>query len=74
MRKFETDYAGAWRGFCKTREGAVIAAHKHLVRDGYKRCTITNRETGEVIARLSISDDKKTITTVAVKQFRKIGL
>jgi len=26
MRKFETDYAGAWRGYCNTRESAIIAA------------------------------------------------
>jgi hypothetical protein len=55
MRRFETDYAGAWRGFCKTRENAIIAAIKHIVNDGYSRCTITDRETGDTVTRVRLN-------------------
>lgn len=74
MRKFETDYAGAWRGFCKTRESAVVAAIKHIMRDGYRACTVTDRETGMIVARISLSDNKKHVEITTVTQIKKIGL
>jgi hypothetical protein len=66
MRKYMTDYAGTWRGYCKTRENAIVAATRHLINDGYTRATITDRETGGDIVRLALSGDrcKVTITTV----------
>lgn len=39
-RPFTTDYAGAWKGHCLTREGAIKAAVKHVVDDGYTTCVI----------------------------------
>lgn len=71
MRRYETDYAGAWRGHCKTRESAVIAAMKHIVNDGYTRCTITDKSTGTVVVRVRLSDDRKSAVVEAVTQFRK---
>ena len=72
-RPMETDYAGMWRGHCKTRENAVIAAVRHIVRDGYSRCTITDKVTGEVVARIRLSDNRKNAVIEAVAQFNKIG-
>lgn len=72
-RKFETDYAGAWRGYCNTRESATIAAMKHIMNDGYSRCTITNRETGEIVGRGRLSEDKKSVVWDFTKQVKKIG-
>ena len=74
MRRFETDYAGAWRGFCNTRESAIVAATRHLARDGYKRCTISDRETGETVCRVELSSDRRQVIITAVRIFRKIGL
>lgn len=71
MRQYETDYAGAWRGHCKTRESAVIAAMKHIVNDGYTRCTITDKVAGKVVVRVRLSDDRKSAVVEAVTQFRK---
>lgn len=48
-RPFETDYAGAWRGHCKTLENAVEAAVRHVLRDGYSVCTISG-QTGKPLA------------------------
>jgi hypothetical protein len=73
-RRYETDYAGAWRGHCKTRESAIAAAHRHLANDGYSRATVTDKHTGDVIARLRMSDDRKRIITEVIKPFRKVGL
>jgi len=74
MRKFETDYAGAWHGYCNTRESAIVAATRHLVRDGYSKCTISNRETGEVVCRVELSPDRRQVIITAVRVFRKVGL
>ena len=71
MRKYETDYAGAWRGYCKTRETAVIAAIKHIMQDGYTVCTITDREKDCVVARIRLSQDRKQATIETVTQIRK---
>jgi len=70
-RPYETDYAGAWRGHCNTRESAIMAAMRHLVTDGYTRATVTNRQTGAVVARLSLSDDRRTAKVETVTQLRK---
>lgn len=66
-RPFETDYAGAWRGHAATREGAILAAMRHVVRDGYTRCTITDKRTGEVVARVRISGDRHTARVETVR-------
>lgn len=75
MRRFKTDYAGVWCGYCKTRESAIIAAAKHLVNDGYSRATITDRETGEDVARMSLSADRKKATITVIEPLKKgVGL
>lgn len=71
MRPFETDYAGWWRGHCKTLESAIVAAVRHVVNDGYSRCTITNKETGEIVARVSLADSRKSATVTMVKALPK---
>ena len=58
-RPYETDYAGAWRGHCASRESAILAAMRHIVRDGYSRATITDKRDGTVIARLRLSTDRR---------------
>ena len=70
-RKFETDYAGTWRGFCKSRETALLAAVRHLVNDGYTACTITDRETNQVIARVRMEKGRKTATITTVSPFNR---
>lgn len=62
VRPFETDYAGAWKGRCKTRAGAVKAAVRHLMEDGYSRCTIT--EHGAKVARMSYDPTTRRVTIV----------
>ena len=71
-RPFETDYAGAWRGRCKSRENAIIAAAKHIVNDGYTRATITNTDTGQDIARLRLSADRKRAVIEVVTPFKTV--
>lgn len=73
VRPFETDYAGAWRGRCITRENAINAAMRHVVSDGYSRATITDLRTGDVVARVKLSPDHKTATLIVVEPLRKIG-
>jgi len=73
-RMFTTDYAGAWSGHCKTRESAIVAAIKHIVNDGYTRATITNRVTGEDVARVRLSNDRTRAEVTVVKPFKKIGI
>ena len=58
-------------GFCETRENAVIAATKHIVNDGYSRYTITDRETKKVVARLSLSADRRHVVINTVAPFRR---
>jgi len=70
-RPFETDYAGAWRGRCKTRESAIIAATKHLVNDGYSVAVITNIDTGQAVARINLSGDRTRVVIDAVRPFKK---
>lgn len=70
-RRFRTDYAGCWSGHCLTRESAIIAAVKHIVRDGYTSATITDKETDQDIARVTISADRKRAVITAVNQLRK---
>lgn len=71
-RRYETDYAGAWRDHCKTRESAIIAAMRHLVSDGYSSATITDKSTGLVVARMKLSVDRKSVSLSAETQFRKV--
>jgi len=72
MRKYETDYAGAWRGFCMTRENAIIAGIKHILKDGYKTCTITDRETGMFVARVSLDPTRRRATVETQKIIKKV--
>lgn len=72
-RRFETDYAGAWKGHCITRENACDAAMRHVIRDGYTKATITDKHTKQVVARIRLSDDRKTATLTTEKPLRKIG-
>jgi hypothetical protein len=72
MRPFETDYAGAWKGWCKSRESAVRAAHNHIMIDGYSRCTVTDLRTGRAVAWLKLSDDKRSVITTTAAIIRKI--
>lgn len=70
-RPYETDYAGLWRGHCKTRESAILAAMKHVVTDGYTRATITDTTTGTVVARVRVSEDRKHALVETVTQIRR---
>lgn len=71
-RPFRTDYAGAWVGHCKSRENAVNAAIKHLTKDGYTRCTITDLETGKDVVRIVATGGCRVITINAVAPFRRV--
>lgn len=62
VRPFETDYAGAWKGHCKTRAGAVKAAIRHLMDDGYSSCTIT--ENGAKVARMTYDVSTRRVSIV----------
>ena len=73
MRRFETDYAGAWSGYCKTRESAVIAAIRHVMEDGYTVCTITDRETGEFAARVTLDSTRRRATVETKKLIRRVN-
>lgn len=66
-RPFQTDYAGAWRGHCKTRESAMIAAVKHVVNDGYTRATVTDLRNGQDVARIRLSSDRQRAVIETVK-------
>lgn len=72
-RAFETDYAGAWKGHCKSRESAILAAMLHIVQDGYSRATITDRNTMDVVARVSLSAARTQAVVEVVKPFKVIG-
>lgn len=72
-RPFETDYAGAWKGHCLTRESALIAAMKHIVQDGYSRATITSKDTNTVVARVQLDDSRKRAVITTETQLRKIA-
>ena len=69
-RRFETDYAGAWRGFCKTRESAITAGMRHLVNDGYSRCTVTDRVTRGVVARLAVDGTRRRVSVTLVEPLK----
>lgn len=45
-RPWKTAYAGAPGGSAKTAEGALTAACRHMLRDGYTKCTITHESSG----------------------------
>jgi hypothetical protein len=46
-RPWHISYAGAFDGHACTAEGAIIAACRHMVKDGYTRATITDKNTGK---------------------------
>lgn len=73
MRRFETDYAGAWRGFCKTRESAIIAGVRHILQDGYTACTITDRETGMFVARVSLDPTRRRAVVETQKVIKRVA-
>lgn len=73
MRRFETDYAGAWRGFCKSRESAIVAGIKHILNDGYTTCTITDRETGFFVARVTLDPTRRRAVVETQKVIRKVS-
>jgi len=73
MRQFETDYAGAWKGHCKSRESAIMAAMRHVVTDGYVRATITDKVSGEVVARVRVSADRTSAHVEVIKPLRNIN-
>lgn len=70
-RPFETDYAGAWRGRCLTRENALKAAVAHIVEDGYSRCTVRDTRTGELVARVRLNDARTSAVIETIKPFLK---
>ncbi len=61
MRRFETDYAGAWRGHCNTLNSAIQAATRKLTDHGMQRATITDKLTGQTVVRLTMSHDRRSI-------------
>lgn len=71
IRRYMTDYAGFWRGYCVSRESALIAAVKRVVQDGGNRATIVDRETGEDVARVSLSKDRRRAVVEAVQPFQR---
>jgi hypothetical protein len=71
MRRYMTDYAGFWRGYCKTRESAIIAAIKRVVQDGGNRATITDRETNQDIVWITLSKDRKQAVIDTARPLRK---
>lgn len=70
-RPFKIDYAGAFPGHACTREGAINAAGRHLVSDGYTAATITDIRTGHVVAQVRMSDNRKGYTVTTERQLRK---
>lgn len=70
-RRFEVDYAGAWKGHCKTRESAVNAACKRITTDNYSKATVTDKHTGDTVARLRLSDDRKKVIIEFIKPLKK---
>ena len=72
MRRYETDYAGAWRGHCITRESAIQAATRHVLLDGYTTATVTDKLTDHIVARVWLGADKKSVFVTTVTQIRKV--
>lgn len=74
LRPFKTDYAGAFSGFCKSRESAIQAATKHILIDGYTKATITDTRSNEDVAFVRLDDTRTKVTIITVRKIRKIGL
>lgn len=74
MRRYKTDYAGAWAGHCNSRQSAIDAAIHHLTHDGYSRCTIIDKETNREVAEVFFEDVKtrKRIVIETVTALRKV--
>lgn len=72
IRKFRVYYASnMWSGYCISRESAIIAATKRLVDGIYTYATIYDRETGEDVARLRMSRDRKHVTITGKNIFEE---
>lgn len=72
-RPFLTTYAGAFNGHSKTREGAIMAAMKHVVRDGYNKATITDQIRGIDVARVIVNKDRTSATVEVIKPLKVIS-
>lgn len=71
-RPFKIDYAGCFPGHACTREGAINAAGRHLVSDGYTAATITDKRTNHVVAQVRMRDDRKGYVVSTETQLRKV--
>jgi hypothetical protein len=69
-RPFLITYPGCWDGHAKTREGAINAASRHCVSDGYLKATITDKRTNQDVARVHVSRDRTTVTVEAVRPLK----
>jgi hypothetical protein len=69
-RPFLITYPGCWDGHAKTREGAINAASRHCVSDGYTSATITHKHGMQDIARVRVSKDRMTVTVEVVKPLK----
>ncbi len=72
-RPFRISYAGAFDGHAKTREGAINAAMRHCVQDGYNKATITHKYTEQDVARVWVSKDRLHAHVEVLKPLRKIN-
>jgi len=73
-RPFLITYPGCWDGHAKTREGAINAASRHCVSDGYLSATITDKRTNQDIARVRVSRDRMTVTVEAIRPLKGFQL
>jgi len=71
-RPFQTTYAGAFNGYSKTREGAIMAAMRHVVKDGYNRATITDRVRDVDVAWVTVNKDRTSATVQVAKALKVI--
>jgi len=70
LRPFTTSYA-LWSGHCKTREGAIAAAIKHVLKDGYTTCSIENRDTGASVASVHVDSNRQGFSVKLAKPLNK---
>ena len=73
-RPFLITYPGCWDGHAKTREGAINAASRHCVSDGYINATITDKRTNQDIARVRVSKDRMTVTVDTIRPLKGFQL
>jgi len=72
-RPFQTTYAGAFNGYSKTREGAILAAMRHVVKDGYNRATITDRVRDVDVAWVTVNKDRTSATVQVAKPMKVLA-